>query len=69
MCDPSSAHHEESPSLQRRFITDVKKFMGVLRDRGNPFMETGHDLIYIDTNVVMVQYLTLSVFRINAFVK
>ena len=51
--DSSIAHHEEAPALQQRFITDVKKFMGVLRERGNPFLETGHELVAIDTHDVM----------------
>lgn len=55
VCDSSIAHHEKSPALQQRFVTDVKKFMGILRDCGNPFLETGHELIAIDTNNVMEQ--------------
>ncbi len=69
MCNQSSAHHEESPSLQRRFIADVRKFMEVLRDRGNPFVETGHDLVSIDTNVVMVDEVTKSLCQMGTFGK
>ena len=34
--------------------------MGVLRDRGNPFLETGHELFAIDTNYVMEEAVATS---------
>ena len=58
--DPSVAHHEESPALLRRFIKDVGRFMDVLRDSGNTFLETSHDLMTIDTCDVMEHEVVVS---------
>ena len=63
--DSSVAHHEESPALQKRFMTDVTKLMNVLRDRGNPFLETGQELVTIDTHEVMEQPVTISLSQIE----
>ena len=63
--ESSIAHHEEAPALQRRFITDVKKFMGVLRERGNPFLETGHELVAIDTHDVMEPEVAKSLRKVD----
>ena len=45
----STAHHEESPELQKRFIKDVKNFLIVLRGRRSPFLDKGDELKRIDT--------------------
>ncbi len=65
MGDTSLAHHEESHALQVRFITDIKKFMGVLRDRSNPFLETGHERVAIDTHDVMVPEVAASLNQVD----
>ena len=61
----SIAFHEEAPAFQRCFITDVKKFMGVLRERGNPFLEIGHELVAIDTHDVMEPEVAKSLSKVN----
>ena len=56
----STAHHEESPELQKRFIKDVKNFLIVLRERGSPFLDKGVELKSIDTRDVMEPEVMLS---------
>ena len=65
MADSSVAHHEESLALQQRFITDVKKFMDVLRDRGNPFQEKNPDLYAIDTSSAMEKEVSTSLSEVD----
>lgn len=45
--------HEESPALQQHFLSDIKKFMGILKDSGNQLLKSGHELVAMDTNNVM----------------
>ena len=58
--DPSAELHEEPPSLAERFITDVSKFICVLRGNGNPYRETGDELVTIDTHAVMDHGVVMS---------
>lgn len=60
LADSSVAHHEESPSLQYRFIKDVTNFADVLRECGNPFLETSQDLVTLDSHDVMEQEVVRS---------
>ncbi|XP_014671080.1 PREDICTED: uncharacterized protein LOC106811872 [Priapulus caudatus] len=54
-------HHEQTPSTQRRFATDVHSVVGVFEDMGNPFTETSADLIAMDTKVVMADEVIQSI--------
>ena len=46
-------HHEQIPSIQKAFITDVKSAINVMEEAGNPFKETSSDLLKLDTKVLM----------------
>lgn len=45
----STAHHEESPKLQVKFLSDVRKLINVIKEKGNPFLDKGENLKCIDT--------------------
>ena len=47
-----TSHHEESPKLQTKFLSDVRRLMEVLRPK-NPFLDEGENLKRIDTRDVM----------------
>ena len=49
---PRTTHHEESPKLQIKFLSDVRRFMDVLRPN-NPFLDEGENLKRLDTRDVM----------------
>lgn len=40
----SDCHHEQIPSIQMAFLTDVKHVVDVMEDMGNPFQEESTDI-------------------------
>jgi hypothetical protein len=48
----SERHHEQIPSIQRTFLSNVKGVLDVIEDLGNPFSETSSDLYTLDTKVL-----------------
>ena len=46
---PDTRHHDQSASVQRAFIKDVKSMVTVMEDFGNPFKEDSQDLLVLDT--------------------
>ncbi len=51
--DSPSRHHEQIPSIQKEFATDVKRLTAVVEDLGNPFTDNSNELYTLDTKVVM----------------
>lgn len=46
-------HHEQIPSVQKAFISQVKNVTDVMEELGNPFADIGTDLYTLDTNQIM----------------
>ena len=49
---PDARHHDQSGSVQRAFVKDVKSMVTVMEDFGNPFQEDSQDLLVIDTKEI-----------------
>ncbi len=54
-------HHEQIPSIQSRFATNVRNVVDVFNDMGNPFTETSTDLLALDTKIIMADEVIQSV--------
>ncbi len=59
----STAHHEETQSLQIRFLRDVKDLSAVLRKRGNPFLDNSDELVTLGTRDIVEPQACLSVIQ------
>ena len=46
-------HHDQIPSIQKAFVSHVKRVVDVIQDLGNPFMDVSKDLYTLDTRRVM----------------
>ena len=46
-------HHEQIPSVQNRFVSQVNSVVDVIVELGNPFDETNKDLYTLDTRQIM----------------
>ena len=46
-------HHEQIPSVQKKFLSRVKSVTDVMEEIGNPFADTSSDLYTLDTKVIM----------------
>ena len=46
-------HHEQTPSVQKRFASHVNIVTDVIEEIGNPFSDTLKDLYALDTKVIM----------------
>ena len=51
--NPGQKHHEQIPSIQKRFATDVKNLYREFEEAGNPFSDTSKDLYTLDTKQIM----------------
>ena len=49
---PDVRHHDQSASVQRAFVKDVKSMVTVIEDFGNPFQEDSQDLLVLDTKEI-----------------
>ncbi len=47
-CLPETGQHDETRSLQTRFLNGVQSFMKVVTELGNPFMSTDTELISLE---------------------
>lgn len=56
----NTSHHEEAPKLQKKFLTDVRNLLNVIKEKGNPFLDQGENLKRIDTRDVMEPEVILS---------
>ena len=45
-------HHEQIPSVQNRFVSQVNSVVDVIVELGNPFDETNKDLYTLDTRQI-----------------
>ena len=46
-------HHDQSPSVQQRFVAPTKPLIIAFQEAGNPFDEDSHEVVIIDTREVM----------------
>ena len=53
-------HHEQAHHSQQTFLKDIKSFMIVVTEMGNPFLATGHELVALDTCDVMENEVAMS---------
>ena len=51
--ESSPLHHEQIPSVQKKFLSNVKSIIEIIDDIGNPFSESSTDLYSLDTKAVM----------------
>ena len=51
--DPIPKHHDQSPSVQNRFVADTKALIAAFQEMGNPFIEDSDEIIVLDTKEVM----------------
>ena len=49
----SLKHHDQTPSVQKLFVNNVKSLVAVINDMGNPFTDDSGDLYVLDSKVVM----------------
>ena len=49
----ANAHHEQVPSVQNAFATDVTAFSSAVEEVGNPFEDEGADLFVLDTKDIV----------------
>ena len=49
----SSKHHEQIPSMPKKFLKDVKNLVISIKEAGNQFMEESNDMFNLDTKVIM----------------
>lgn len=57
----SDCHHEQIPSIQNRFATNVRSVVDVFNEMGNPFTETSSDLLALDTKIIMADEVIKSI--------
>ncbi len=50
---PDDHHHEQIPSIQKAFLTDVRNVVNVLNGHGNPFADQTTELFTLNTNIIM----------------
>ncbi len=50
---PDEHHHEQIPSIQKAFLTDVYNVVNVINGHGNPFADQTTELFTLDTNIIM----------------
>ena len=46
-------HHEQIPSVQKTFLSQVKSVTDVMEELGNPFADTSTDLYTLHTKLIM----------------
>ena len=46
-------HHEQIPSVQKTFLSQVKSVTDVMEELGNPFADTSKDPYMLDTKRIM----------------
>ena len=54
-------HHDQSPSVQKRFAADTKALVVAFQEAGNPFDEDSDEIIILDTKEVMSEEIARSV--------
>ena len=46
-------HHDQSPSVQKRFAADTKAFVIAFQEAENPFKEVSDEIIILNTKEVL----------------
>ena len=46
-------HHEQLPSVQKSFASDINNVISSFEKLGNPFAKDSYDLYVLDTKVIM----------------
>ncbi len=59
-------HHEERPGIQKAFLQDIKSMKALIDEYGNPFFETGGDLLVLDTRDIAEKAVIDALFDIEA---
>ena len=59
--DVGNKHHEQIPSVQKKFINNVESLCYEFENAGNPFSETSNDLYALDTKNIMSDIVKNSV--------
>ena len=54
-------HHEQIPSVQKRFANDVRNMCREFVEAGNPFSDTSQDLYTFDTKQIMPDTVKTSI--------
>ena len=54
-------HHDQSPSVQQRFVAHTKALVISFQETGNPFDEDSHKVVIIDTRDVMPDHVARSI--------
>ena len=54
-------HHEENQGTQQTFLTHVRALVTTIAEMGNPFGDTGKDLLVLDTRVVADESVVTSI--------
>ncbi len=54
-------HHDQSPSVQKRFAADTKALVAAFQDAGNPFDEDSDEIVILDTKEVMSESVAQSI--------
>ena len=54
-------HHEQIPSMQKNFLSQVKDVVKVVDELGNPFSDSTTDLYTLDTKIIMPHKVIQSV--------
>ena len=54
-------HHEQIPSVQKRFVSQVNSVVDVIVELGNPFKETNKELCTLDTKQIMSENVVTAV--------
>ena len=61
----STMHHEQTSSLQKAFVKDVKSLVATLEEMGNPFIEDSGDLLTIDTKIIKSKEISQMLYTIE----
>ena len=51
--DSIPKHHDQTPSVQKRFAADTEALVAAFNEAGNPFNEDSDEIIILDTKEVV----------------
>ena len=58
-------HHEQTPTFQNKFSSDVSNLIQTFKQIGNPFLEAQADLLVLDLRRIVYQSVIATVKRIE----
>jgi len=62
---PDVRHHEQRPAVQKTFLEDVKALKSTFDEYGNPFLETGSELLVLDTHDIAEKSVVDTLYHIE----